>query len=454
MPHRSITILLLALLPPVLCALSTSSQRRGRAGLASASVEAGSPTPNADHGIVHKSSGIGADHEDIEAKAREIAESEVERVHRENQEDAERLESVRAAKNEGEQNSAVRSVLANTAAQKRELRSQVEDIKKEREVESQTAEEKAEKAVMSLYHQEAEKLLTRGDGPEEDPFSDEKNTATNLGPWLQSNPRLHTGRPMTMLDEAIDEAEQKATAASDKDAPTYKAIADRIKSVSSSTVGQQLEEMMASDSLLVQKKALSEMRLVVYKAYNDGLGKHGNAYRRAYECQKAVKAALDAIGLADPSTEQQAHLCQKKLYEAESKLRIESAVGAALVVAEKGFSGNTQCPNANEVSQHMRIAQQEVRAVKSACPDMNVQTEGSSMSAVRARSQIRSAIAKEMSAQLEKAVGSSHDGAHDEVKRILADAKHAWEDVQKFSVGSPVPEGLDVYPHGADPMLP
>jgi len=392
----------------------------------------------------------------LATKARKIAADEIERVRSEDKEDVERQESSRGALNRAMHSPEVMKVVSAADAQKQALQTQMEDIRREGDRTSDSLESKSRKAVMALYHQEAQKLLHQGDGPDENPITDEMNTMA-ISSWLTADPLLSINTPLrrlTMLDEAVDEAERKASGASDKDAQVYKAIADRVKEVSASKMGTELEVMQGTGSLLVQKKARCAMRLVVFQAYNDGFGRDGNAYRRAYLCQKAIKAALDTIGLAQPTSAQQIHLCHKRLFQAESKMRIEAAVGAALVVAQKDFKNTKeQCSNAKETAQQMKIAQIEVAAVKKACPDMNVDTQGPSKHALRAK--IRRAISQEMSKRLRKAVpASEEDPVRQEMSKLLGEAHQAWEDVHRFSMGSPVPKGLVITPHASDAQEP
>jgi len=388
-------------------------------------------------------------------KARKIAADEVERVRSEDKEDVERQESSRAAIDKAKYSPEVMKVASAADAQTQALQTQMEDIQREGDRTSDSLESKSRKAVMALYHQEAQKLLHQGDGPEENPITDEMNDMA-ISSWLTADPLLSINSPvrrLTMLDEAVDEAERKASSASDKEAQVYKAVAERIKDVSVSKMGTQLEELQSTGSLLVQKKARCAMRLVVFQAYNDGFGKDGNAYRRAYLCQKAVKAALDTIGLAQPTPKQRTHLCHKRLFQAESKMRVEAAVGAALVVAQKGFKSSEQCTNAKETGQQMRIAQIEVAAVKKACPDMNVDTQGPSKRALRAK--IRAAISQHMSKSLRMEVPSEkEDPVRKEMAKLLGEAHQAWEDVHHFSMGSPVPKGLVITPHASDASEP
>jgi len=396
------------------------------------------------------------DHKEIAEKARGIAHDEVEEVKAEDRKDRDAKQAKISEANRVADSPAVRKIEDSARKQTKELQAQVADIRAQRSERSGNLDLKAEKAVMQIYHQEAQKLLTHGDGPDHDPFAQAGARTHTLGPWLASDPLLVTPqkkeRRMTMMDDAVDKAERKAAKSSDADAQVYKAVADEIKRVSNSGLGKELEVMASTGSLLTQKKARAAMRLVIYKAYDDGMGKHGNAYRRAYVCQKAIKAALDAMALQNPTLEQQQKLCQNKLFEAESKLRIEAALGAALVVAQRTFAGSEQCEDAKEVDQHMKIAQFEVNAVKKACPDMSVKTEGPGKGSIREK--IRSTIAEEMALQLKKPVEShKKDDAQSEVDKVMASAEQAWKDVNEFSVGSEIPKGLDIYPSSSDPDM-
>jgi len=250
-------------------------------------------------------------------------------------------------------------------------------------------------------------------------------------------------------------AERRATNVhmSPTQARAFQKVADRILKVSSSNVGQDLEVMLSTGSLLVQKKARSAMRLIVYKAYDEELGRVGNSYFMARKCQEAIKTALDVIGLPEPTVEQRTRICKKRMFVAQSKLKIEKAVNSALIEVQKSkvnFPEGQKCGSFKENAQQLAIAKIEVDAVTKACPDINANTEGAGKRQLR--QQIRDDISKYMSKHLKevevnfgKSEGKETDKVKEQAQNLIAAARHAWTDVANFASGARV-QVNDAYP--------
>jgi len=332
---------------------------------------------------------------------------------------------------------------------KRRLRGELKNVRKQEQKASASLDSQAHQAVMALYHQEQANILQKtATTPSADPFKEDED---EMMPFLTSDPLVENGPPagrMTMLDEAVDEAEQRASnpKVHATDSAAYQKVAHQIMKASSSAAGEQLEMMRVSGNPLTRKKAHAAMRLLIYQAYNAFMGSDGNSYRRAYVCQKAVKAAVDTVVVPDATKEQRTRFCKRKLYAAQRKLRMEKAVSDALDKVEKedvvNFRrGYKSCKASKLSKQHLTIAKIEVRAIFKACPDMEIDAE--SIGKAHVRRDINSQIATFMSKELSKAEGkvpnsvmtSKTDPTNMEEKEIMKRAREAWQDVSNYGIG-------------------
>lgn len=312
---------------------------------------------------------------------------------------------------------------------------------------SEADKRQARKEVMHIYAAEADKLLAHGggDGSHPSPYKD----SSSITPWLKAEPRLNLRKPrrtMTFLDKAVDDAQTRAQTAPHAKAKVLIAIANRIQKVSKSVIGEKLNRLEATGELLQRAKARSAQRLIVYKAYNDGFGKRGNKYRHNYLCQRAVGQALSSMLIKTPPGVK-GYLCKWKLHNAESGIRVAGAIRAALSVASK--SNGQACHTMKAAADQMQVAEYEVAAVKSACPNMGIRTTGYRNRKVR-RS-IRNKIAAEMNRRLKGASaaqtqGHAQAGVENEVAKVIDAAKQAWRDVNAFGRGSPIPKGIITKP--------
>jgi len=384
--------------------------------------------------------------EGITKSVRKIAKRELKQIKREKSRDEERQRSVRQAVNRARHSKVVKGLEMAANKQEKKLSDEVDHLRVQQQAESRKREQQAQEQVMAIYHQQAKKLLEKGDGPDSNPFT--SGAEKVLNPWYAADPSLNliaTIKPqLTTLDAAVDEAERMATRASDSKAQLFKAIADHIKRVSSSQTGEQLEKLSTHGSVLVRGKARAALDLIILQAYNDGFGTKGNPYHQAYICAKAHKSALDVLKVG--SNKHPNNFCRTKLYRAETNLRIQAAASAALKVASE--STGKACSLHGMVSQRLQLATYEAKAVKTACANIKtVRSLGPQHAAQRQA--IRSRVAQLMTIMLKKTDGEEKPKdtkLQKEEKSILKAAKQAWQDVHQFSVGSPIPNGLDVRP--------
>jgi len=332
------------------------------------------------------------------------------------------------------------TVMKNAVAKhKRDMKTLLSLSKRRSRITSEAERRQARKEVMHIYAAEADKLLAHGagDGPHTSPY----RQSSSLTPWLKAEPRLNLRKPrhtMTFLDRAVDKAQTRAQTAPPAKAKVLLAIANRIARVSKSVIGEKLNRLEVTGELLERAKARSAQRLIVYKAYNDGFGKKGNKYRHNFLCQRAIGQALSSMVIS-PASSLKNYLCRYKMHNAQSALRVAGAIRAALGVASK--SSGRACHTSKAAAVQMQIAQHEVAAIKTVCPNMGIRTAGYRNRQLRRT--IRANLSAEMNRRIKHSAARTQGNAEvdAEVKKVIDAAKQAWHDVHAFGRGSPIPKG-------------
>jgi len=382
---------------------------------------------------------------------KQVVKKELKHIKKEGKRDAKKQNAVKRAVRNALHSRAVARVKKGAAKQTRKLEKERDKVAYEKALNDQGLARAAQKNVMRIYHAEANKLLNKGDGPSQNPYT--IGTRGVMTDWMTSDPLLEhkpKKHAMTILDRAVDAAQTRAV-------NTQKlvrkrvltAIAQRIQQVSSSRLGKQLTVMESTGTLLQQKKSRAAQKLIIYQAYNDGFGSKKNPYARAYLCQKALKTALDTLHLAKADPKHRNYLCRRKMFEAETKLRIEAAAHAALAVA--GKSAKKVCNTMKEAKDQMQVAEYEVKAVKRACPVTLMGKKTSGDKNAKLRQAIRKKISGEMVKQLhaESTKRKVKKSTDKEVNKIMTSAKKAWEDIHNY--GGVARKGVSTRPKGASP---
>merc|ERR1712072_699242 len=190
------------------------------------------------------------------------------------------------------------------------------------------------------------------------------------------------------------------------------------------------------------------MKMIIYQSYKDGFGtplaakkaklgkKYSQKYNNLYRCQKALDTALQTIHIGPPDISQKSNLCQRELFAAESALRVQVAVQVSLGVESR--RKKALCPQYKEETDRLKVAKFKVKAVKKACPDMGVATDGTKN--VGARREIRKKITSAMTEMLngQKKINKTDK----QVSKIMASAHEAWKDVCDYGQCAPEPRSL------------